>query len=102
MEPCRSSSPVLRPGMVITVEPGIYFNKYALDSIYLPSPVHSKYINKDVLKRFMPVGGVRIEDDILITTKGFEVLTTTPKGEEALRIIQGETDVMSLAMYRHL
>lgn len=77
-----------------------YFNKYALDSIYLPSPVHSKYINKDVLRRFMPVGGVRIEDDILITSKGYENLTTTPKGEEALRIIRGEVDIMDLPFHQ--
>ncbi|GAB7353960.1 hypothetical protein MBLNU459_g4558t1 [Dothideomycetes sp. NU459] len=100
MEPCTSDSPVLCPGMVITVEPGIYFNKYALDSIYLPSPVHSKYINKAVLERFMPVGGVRIEDDILITSHGYDNLTTTPKGEEALRIIRGEIDVMGLAHHK--
>lgn len=66
-----------------------YFNPYALDNIYLKHPVHSKYINKEVLKRYMPVGGVRIEDDILITEEGYENLTTAPKGEEALRIISG-------------
>lgn len=38
----------------------------------------------------MGVGGVRIEDDILITEQGWENLTTAPKGEEALRIIRGE------------
>jgi Xaa-Pro dipeptidase len=43
-----------------------YFNEYGLDNVYLPSPEHSKYINQDVLKRFIPVGGVRIEDDILV------------------------------------
>jgi hypothetical protein len=43
-----------------------YFNQYGLDNVYLPSPEHSKYISEDVLKRFIPVGGVRIEDDILV------------------------------------
>lgn len=33
------------------------------------------------------MGGVRIEDDILITADGNENLTTAPRGEEALRII---------------
>jgi len=61
-----------------------------MEKIYLPSPVHSKYINIDVLERYMPVGGVRIEDDVLITETGWENLTTAPKGEEALRIIRGE------------
>ncbi|GGE10193.1 peptidase M24 [Marinithermofilum abyssi] len=46
------SDTVLEPGMVVTVEPGIY----------LPD-----------------VGGVRIEDDVLVTPKGHEVLTQSPK-----------------------
>lgn len=40
-----------------------------------------------MLEKYYPVGGVRIEDDILITADGNENLTTAPKGEEALRII---------------
>ena len=74
--------------MVVTVEPGIYFSAYALQYFYLPSPVHSKYINTEVLKRYMPVGGVRIEDDILITSSGYENLTTAPKGDAMLEIIR--------------
>ncbi len=38
----------------------------------------------------MPVGGVRIEDDILITHDGYENLTTAPKGEEMLCLIGGK------------
>lgn len=37
----------------------------------------------------MHVGGVRIEDDILITAKGYENLTLAPKGREMLDIIRG-------------
>jgi Xaa-Pro dipeptidase len=44
------------------------------------------------LDKYYDVGGVRIEDDILVTGDGYENLTTTPKGEEALRIILGEDD----------
>lgn len=73
--------------MVVTVEPGIYFNPIGLES-YLKDPHHAKYINREVLERYMPVGGVRIEDDILITGRGYENLTTTPKGEKALEIIR--------------
>jgi Xaa-Pro aminopeptidase len=90
MSPTDTQSPVLEAGMVVTVEPGIYFSLYALETLYLPSPVHSKYINRDVLARFIPVGGVRIEDDILITRFGYENLTTAPKGEEMLEIIKSQ------------
>ena len=38
----------------------------------------------------MGVGGVRIEDDILITSRGYDFVSTTAKGEEALKIIRGE------------
>ena len=88
--PCQTGYSSLEPGMVITVEPGVYFNRYALERIYLPDPVHSKYINKKVLERYIPVGGVRIEDDILITKSGWENLTTAAKGDAALKIIRGE------------
>ena len=46
----------------------------------------------------MSVGGVRIEDDILITSKGYENLTMAPKGDAMLSIIRGENRDLSLAM----
>lgn len=66
-----------------------YFSMYALQHFYLPSPVHSQFINQKVLERYLPVGGVRIEDDILITSRGYENLTTAPKGKAMLDIIRG-------------
>ena len=45
------------------------------------------------MDKYYPVGGVRIEDDILVTKDGYENLTTAPKGEEALKIInRGEEE----------
>lgn len=81
-------APVLEPGMVVTVEPGIYFNKFLLDNFFLNDPKHRQFIDMKVLKRYMQVGGVRIEDDILITKHGYENLTTAPKGEEMLKVIR--------------
>lgn len=66
-----------------------YFSIYALQHFFLPSPVHSHFINRTVLQRYMPVGGVRIEDDILITATGYENLTEAPKGDAMFDIIRG-------------
>lgn len=86
--PVDTQSGGLEEGMVFTIEPGIYFSRYALEQIYLKSPIHSKYINKDVLEAYFAVGGVRIEDNILVTNKGYENLTTAPKGQEMLNLIR--------------
>ncbi|KAF2849087.1 hypothetical protein T440DRAFT_469521 [Plenodomus tracheiphilus IPT5] len=88
--PTDPQSSHLEAGMVVTVEPGIYFSVYALQQFYLPLPEHAKFINLEVLERYIPVGGVRIEDDILITPKGYENLTTAPKGEAMFDIIRGK------------
>jgi Xaa-Pro dipeptidase len=66
-----------------------YFCREYIEAYFLANPLHSKHINKDVLEKYYPVGGVRIEDDILVTEHGHENLTTAPKGEEALKIING-------------
>ena len=50
----------LPAGSVITVEPGIYFCRYIIEP-YLNEPMHSKFINRNVLEKYWDVGGVRIE-----------------------------------------
>ncbi|KAI1274766.1 peptidase M24, structural domain-containing protein [Xylaria sp. FL0933] len=77
----------LQPNMIVTVEPGLYFCRPYIEAYFLRNTQHSKYINQTVLKRYWGVGGVRIEDCILVTENGFENLTTAPKGEELLRIL---------------
>lgn len=84
--PCTLSAAPLEPGMIVTVEPGIYFSSAALRSAKT-LPI-AQYISFDVVERYLPVGGVRIEDDILVTPDGYENLTTAPKGERALEIIR--------------
>jgi Xaa-Pro aminopeptidase len=54
------STDVLREGMVLTVEPGVYFEGEF---------------------------GIRIEDDILVTADGFERLSTLPKGLDDCRLV---------------
>ncbi|QIW96352.1 hypothetical protein AMS68_001870 [Peltaster fructicola] len=80
--------PAMEEGNVITIEPGLYFNEVVLRKFFLSKDKQRKHIDADVLKRFMPVGGVRIEDDILITSEGPVNLTTAPKGKEMLEILR--------------
>jgi Xaa-Pro dipeptidase len=84
----KPEAPVLEPGMVLTVEPGIYFNAFLIDRFFLSKPEHAKFIDKKFLKQYMQVGGVRIEDDLLITKDGYENLTTAPKGKAMLKVIR--------------
>lgn len=70
---------VLRPGMVVTIEPGIYFCRPYIESYFLAKEEHRRYIDVEVLERYAAVGGVRIEDCILVTEWGYENLTTAPK-----------------------
>ena len=77
----------LRTNMVVTVEPGIYFNKAYIDwFLSKQGPDFAQYVNKSVLEHYYPVGGCRIEDCILVTEDGHENLTTAPKGEEMLSV----------------
>jgi Xaa-Pro dipeptidase len=83
-----SATSILEPNMVITIEPGCYFNRFLLERFFLNNPLHGQFIDRGVLERYWKVGGVRIEDDILVTKDGYENLTTAPKGEEMLRVIR--------------
>ncbi|EKV10486.1 Peptidase D, putative [Penicillium digitatum PHI26] len=87
LAPCTLSASLLEEGMVVTVEPGLYFSPLALaNARHQP---YARYIDFDVAEKYVHIGGVRIEDDILVTATGYENLTTAPKGEEMLAIIRG-------------
>ncbi|KAJ4022256.1 hypothetical protein NW766_001289 [Fusarium irregulare] len=80
----------LQPNMIVTIEPGIYFCRPFIEGYFLNNPTHAKFINRDLLETYYPVGGVRIEDDILVTHGGYENLTSgAPKGDEMLDVING-------------
>jgi Xaa-Pro aminopeptidase len=63
----------LHPGYVVTVEPGIYFNKELIDR-YTASGLFSDFINYPAVEKFRNFGGVRIEDDFVIEEGGARML----------------------------
>lgn len=65
----------LEAGFVITVEPGIYFIPALIDR-WKADGLHKDFINYDALPAYRNFGGIRIEDNILITESGNRVLGT--------------------------
>ena len=64
----------LEKNMILSDEPGIYFIPYLLEKAFNDEKI-SKYFVKDKLKQYYDFGGVRIEDNILITEDGCVNLT---------------------------
>jgi Xaa-Pro aminopeptidase len=63
----------LEPGFVITVEPGIYFIPALIDR-WRADGRHAEFIDFDRVETYRGFGGIRIEDDVLITATGSRVL----------------------------
>lgn len=63
----------LVPGMVVTVEPGLYF----IDSLLarLRAGPHAGAVDWGMVERLRPCGGIRIEDNVVVTAAGGENLT---------------------------
>jgi Xaa-Pro aminopeptidase len=63
----------LESGFVITVEPGIYFIPELIKR-WKAENKNSQFINYDMVEKYEDFGGVRIEDDVLVTENGYRVL----------------------------
>jgi Xaa-Pro aminopeptidase len=67
----------LQPGYVLTVEPGIYFIPELID-LWKKQKRHEGFINYDKVEEYQDFGGIRIEDDVLVTDDGYRLLGTKP------------------------
>jgi Xaa-Pro aminopeptidase len=65
----------LEPGMCVTIEPGFYRIPSLLGTTEVVGDLHGA-IDWRTLEKFSDVRGIRIEDDVLVTTEGHEVLTS--------------------------
>ena len=63
----------LEEGFVVTDEPGIYFIPALIDDCRSKG-LHKDFINYDMLETYKDFGGIRIEDDLLITKDGCRFL----------------------------
>lgn len=79
----------LEAGNVITVEPGIYFNPFLIDS-WRSQKKYLDFVDYKEVEKFRDFGGIRIEEDLLITAEGSQLLgnplAKTTKDIEALKI----------------
>jgi len=63
----------LQSGYVLTVEPGIYFIPALIDQ-WRKEGKFNDFIRYDKLEEWYDFGGIRIEDDVLITESGYRIL----------------------------
>ena len=59
----------LQEGFVITDEPGCYFIPALIDK-WRTEKIHTSFLNYETIEKFKDFGGIRLEDDILITADG--------------------------------
>ncbi len=63
----------LKPGFVLTIEPGIYFIPELID-LWRSERRHTRFLNYDKLEQYKDFGGIRNEEDVLITEDGIKIL----------------------------
>jgi Xaa-Pro aminopeptidase len=63
----------LESGFVVTVEPGLYFIPELIDQ-WQREKKFEEFINYDKLREYRDFGGIRIEDNVLVTDNGYRIL----------------------------
>ena len=77
----------LKPGFVLTVEPGLYFIPELIDRWKAENKLQD-FINYDVVEQYKSFTGIRIEDNYLITNEGSKKL-----GEHLIKKVDEIEDV---------
>ena len=62
----------LQPGVVVTIEPGLYFIPSLLRALLAKNEAQ---LNRAIIERLVPFGGIRIEDNVEVTADGHRNLT---------------------------
>lgn len=57
-------------GMVFTIEPGIYFIPVLLEPERQSDSKRGRFVNWSLVEELVPFGGIRVEDNILVSTEG--------------------------------
>jgi Xaa-Pro aminopeptidase len=84
----------LQPGMVVTVEPGIYFVPDLIAKWRAEGGEAAKFVDFDRVGGYSDFGGIRLEDDLLVTADGNRLLgahripITTAEVEEAVKAVK--------------
>jgi Xaa-Pro aminopeptidase len=63
----------LKEGCVLTVEPGIYFIPPLIE-LWESKGMYKDMINYSEIRKYMNFGGIRIEDNILVTKDNYQIL----------------------------
>jgi Xaa-Pro aminopeptidase len=63
----------LEPGFVMTVEPGLYFIPQLID-LWGAEKRFADFIDYDEVEKFRGAGGIRVEDDVVLTEDGCRIL----------------------------
>ncbi|CAL8463429.1 g2963 [Coccomyxa elongata] len=69
---------ILEEGMVLTVEPGCYFNPFLLKPA-LDDHKSAHFLIRDRIESLLEFGGVRLEDNVVVTADGARSMTNVPR-----------------------